>query len=388
MARPAFVIALALSLAGCGARDDAARRQQGTPEVGYIVVQPTAVPLVSEIAGRTNAYLTSEVRPQVSGIIRKRFFTEGSYVRKGQPLYQIDPSLYRAATNQASANLTSAQAQAEAARIKADRYRPLAADQAVSAQDYTDAAASARQARAAVDQNRAALSTAQINLKFTTVPAPISGKIGRSLLTEGALATSNQTDPLAVISVLDPIYVDIQQSASDLLKLRRQLSTGNAVSSAAEVRLKLEDGSDYGFAGTVEFSEATVDPATGTVTLRARFANPQGLLLPGMFVRASFAQSTDPNAFLIPQTAVARDAKGNPQVYVLSPDNKAIARVVTATRTVGSNWVVTGGLKAGEKVITEGLGKLKPGQPVKAVPAGSPQKIGAPPSGKNSGKAG
>jgi membrane fusion protein (multidrug efflux system) len=387
--------ALALGLGGCAASDDAAKRgQQGTPEVGYIVVQPTAVPLVSEIAGRTNAYQTSEVRPQVSGVIRKRFFTEGSYVRKGQPLYQIDPSLYRAATNQASANLTSAQALADAARIKADRYKPLAADQAVAAQDYTDAAAAARQARAAVDQNRAALNTAQINLKFTTVPAPISGKIGRSLLTEGALTTSNQADPLAVISVLDPIYVDIQQSASDLLKLRRQLSTGGAVTTVAEVRLKLEDGSDYGFAGTVEFSEATVDPGTGTVTLRARFPNPQGLLLPGMFVRASFAQSTDPDAFLIPQTAVTRDPKGNAQVYVVGTDNKAIARAVTATRTVGSNWVVTAGLKPGDKVITEGVGKVKVGQPVKPVAAGSPQRIGPPQGkddkqgGKNSGKAG
>jgi membrane fusion protein (multidrug efflux system) len=324
----------------------------------------------------------------VSGIIRKRFFTEGSFVKKGQPLYQIDPSLYRAATNQAAANLTSAQASAEAARIKADRYAPLAKEQAVAAQDYTDAAAAARQASAAVAQNRAALETAKINLRFTTVPAPISGKIGRSLFTEGALVANNQTDPLAVISALDPIYVDIQQSSADLLRLRRALAGGGAVPTKAEVHLKLEDGSDYGYVGSVEFSEVTVDPTTGTVTLRARFPNPQGLLLPGMFVRADFAQASDPNAFLIPQTALTRDPQGNAQVYVLSADSKAVPRNVTTSRTDGINWVVTGGLKAGDKVITEGIGKLKPNQPVKAVPAGSPQKIGAPQGNKRTGKGG
>lgn len=380
------------ALSACGARDNAAkggrRGQQGTPEVGYIVIQPASVPLVTELAARTNAYQTSEVRPQVSGIIRKRFFTEGSFVRKGQPLYQIDPSLYRAATNQAAANLASAQASAEAAKIKADRYAPLAKEQAVAAQDYTDAAAAARQASAAVAQNRAALDTAKINLRFTTVPAPISGKIGRSLFTEGALVANNQTDPLAVISALDPIYVDIQQSSADLLRLRRALAGGGAVPTKAEVHLKLEDGSDYGYVGSVEFSEVTVDPTTGTVNLRARFPNPQGLLLPGMFVRADFAQASDPNAFLIPQTAVTRDPQGNAQVYVLSADNKAVPRAITTSRTVGTNWVVTGGLKQGDKVITEGIGKLKPNQPVKPVPAGSPQKIGAPQGGKRTGKGG
>lgn len=393
-ARSAFAAAsmALLVLSGCGARDDAAkggrRGQQGTPEVGYIEIKPTSVPLVTEIAGRTNAFQISEVRPQVSGLIRKRFFTEGSYVRKGQPLYQIDPSLYRAATNQAAANLASAQANAEAAKVKADRYAPLAKEQAVAAQDYTDAVAASRQASASVAQNRAALDTARINLRFTTVPAPISGKIGRSLFTEGALVTNNQTDPLAVISTLDPMYVDIQQSSADLLRLRRALAAGGAVPTKAEVHLKLEDGSDYGYVGSVEFSEATVDTSTGTVTLRARFPNPQGLLLPGMFVRAEFAQASDPNAFLIPQTALVRDPKGNAQVYVVGPGDKAVPKTVTATRTVGTNWVVTSGLQVGDKVITEGLGKLKPNQPVKPVPAGSPQKIGAPQGGKRTGKGG
>src|SRR3569623_339950 len=380
-ARPIIAaVSLALiAVAGCSAKDDSAtggrRGQQGTPEVGYIVVQPTSVPLVTELAGRTSAFQTAEVRPQVSGIIRRRFFTEGSYVKKGQPLYQIDPSLYRAAANQASANLASAQAQAEAARIKADRYRPLAAEQAVAAQDYTDAAAAARQARASVDQNRAALDTAKINLKFTTVPAPSSGKIGRSLFTEGALVTNSQTDPLATITALDPMYVDIQQSSAQLLALRRTLATGGVTPVSAAVHLKLEDGSGPAFTGTVVFAEAMVDTATGTVTLRARFPNPQGLLLPGMFVRASFAQASDPNAILVPQAAVTRDAKGNPQDYVVGADIRAVARPVTTTRTIGPNWVVTAGLKAGDKIVTEGVGKVKAGQPVKPVPAGSPQRL-------------
>jgi membrane fusion protein, multidrug efflux system len=376
--RPSLSVALAaaLALGGCtSAKDKASRRNGGTPEVGYIVAKTSSVPLVTELPGRTSAFMTSEVRPQISGVIYKRFFTEGSFVKKGQPLYQIDPSLYRASANQAAANLESARASAEAAKVKADRYKPLAADQAVAAQDYTDALAAARSAGATVSQSRAALETARINLRFTTVPAPISGKIGRSLFTEGALVTSNQTDPLAVISSLDPIYVDIQQSSADLLKLRRQLSNGGAVPMRAEVHLKLEDDSDYGYVGTVEFSEVTVDPSTGTVTLRAKFPNPQGLLLPGMFVRAEFAQANDPNAFLIPQVAVTRDPKGNAQVYLVGPGNKAVARSVIATRVVGTNWVVTSGLKVGDKVITEGVGKLKAGGAIKPVAAGSPQHL-------------
>lgn len=327
----------------------------------------TSVPIATELPARINALRTAEVRPQISGVIFKRLFTEGALVRKGQPLYQIDPSLYRAAVDQAAANLASAQAQASAAQAKASRYRPLAADQAVAQQDYTDALAAARAANASIAQNRAALNTAQINLRFTTVPAPITGRIGRSLFTEGALVTSNQADPLAVISVLDPIFVDIQQSSSDMLRLRRQLAAGGAVPLTAQVRLKLDDGSDYAYTGTVEFSEVTVEPSTGTVTMRARFPNPQGLLLPGMFARATFAQSQATNAFLVPQVAVTRDAKGNAQVYVVS-GNKAVARAITADHTQGAFWIVTAGLKDGDRVITQGLGKVKDGQVIKPVP--------------------
>ncbi|WP_375398154.1 efflux RND transporter periplasmic adaptor subunit [uncultured Sphingomonas sp.] len=385
---PAILLLMAGGCGGGAGQADGKRGSIGPAQVGYIVVQPTSVPLTTEIAGRTNAYQTAEVRPQVAGIIRKRFFTEGSLVKKGQPLYQVDPSIYRAAANEAAANLAAARATAEAARVKAARYKPLADEQAVAAQDYTDAAATASQARAAVDQNRAQLDTARINLRFTTVPAPITGRIGRSLFTEGALVTTNQTEPLAVISRLDPIYVDIQQSSADLLTLRRRLAGGGAVPVTASVRLKLEDGSDFGAAGTVEFSEATVDTATGTVTLRARFPNPQGLLLPGMFVRAMFAQASDPRAFLVPQQAVSRDPKGNAQVYIVGPGNKAITRAVTTTRVDGANWVVTAGLKPGDKVITQGIGRLKPNAIVKPIPASAPDRP-APAGGKDkSGKGG
>ncbi|MDR6849738.1 membrane fusion protein (multidrug efflux system) [Sphingomonas sp. BE270] len=376
----------ALLLCSCGAASQNKKNTaKGSPEVGFVVVQPTSVPIVTELAGRTAAYQSSEVRPQVSGLILHRFFTEGALVRQGQPLYQIDPSLYRASANQAQANLASAAANAEATKAKADRYKPLVEMEAVAKQDYTDATAVARQAAAAVQQNRAALDTAKINLRFTTVPAPITGRIGRSLFTEGALVTASQTSPLTTIQRLDPIYVDIQQASADLLRLRRALASGGAIPTRADVQLKLEDGSNYGPTGDVEFSEVVVDPATGTVTLRARFPNPQGLLLPGMFVRASFAQSIDTKAFLVPQQAVSRDPKGNATVFVVGPGNKAIQKTVVAPRTQGTFWVVTDGLNAGDKVITQGVGKVKPNQPIKPVNADTPQTIKAPTSDKSKG---
>jgi len=386
-----MLIAAAALIAGCSgnaaSKDGPGGKagKGGTPEVGYVVVQPGAVPVIAELSGRTTAYQTSEVRPQVSGLVRRRFFTEGSYVRAGQTLYEIDPSLYRAAGDQARANLASAEANAEAARIKADRYKPLAEIEAVSKQDYTDALAQQRQAAASVAQQRAALQTAQINLRFTRVPAPISGRIGRSLFTQGALVTANQADPLAVIQKLDPIYVDIKQSSADLLALRRSLTQGGAMPTRADVRLKLEDGSDYGYVGSVEFTEVTVDEATGTVTLRARFPNPQGLLLPGMFVRAVFAQSIANDVFLVPQQGVARDARGNASVLLVGPGDKAVFKPITTTGTMGANWIVSSGLKAGDRVITEGTVRVKPGKPVKPVPAGSPQRIKPPKDGGGSG---
>ncbi|VVT13606.1 multidrug efflux system [Sphingomonas sp. EC-HK361] len=395
----AAVAMLGLTISGCGSKDaDSAKggrgAQSGPANVGYVVVQPTSVPLTTELAARTVAYQSSEVRPQVAGVIQKRLFTEGSIVRKGQPLYQIDPSLYRAAANEARANLQSARANAEATRIQAERYKPLAAMEAVSKQDYTNAVAQARQAAASVAQTRASLQTAQVNLRFTTVPAPITGRIGRSLFTVGALVTTSQTDPLATIQQLDPIYVDMQQSSSDLLALRRSLAAGGVAPASATVRLKLEDGSDYGQTGRVEFSEVVVDQTTGTVTLRARFPNAQGLLLPGMFVRAVFSQAIDTNAFLVPQQAISRDPKGNATLYLVGPGNKAVQRTVTADRAQGASWVVTKGLNAGDKVITQGTANLKPNGPIKPVPASSPQRIEPPKqgdakgSGQASGKAG
>lgn len=342
------------------------------------MVQPSSVPVTTELSARVTAYQSSEVRPQVAGIIRRRFFQEGAIVQQGQTLYQIDPSLYQAAVDQAQANLQSARATAEAAKVRADRYRPLAKMQAVAQQDYTDALAQARQAEAAVAQNVAQLETAQINLRFTRVPAPITGRIGRSLVTEGALVTTNQTDPLAAIQRLDPIYVDIQQSSADLLTLRKALTRGGVVPASAAVRLRLEDGSEFGQVGTVEFSEVMVNENTGTVTLRARFPNPQGVLLPGMFVRAIFAQAIDTQAFLVPQAGVSRDPKGNATVWVVGPGNRAIARTVVAERTIGANWVVTQGLAPGDKVIVQGTANLRPDAEIKPVPANTPQRIEAP----------
>lgn len=373
-----MLAALGLSLAACSAGGDKAGRDKGqqVPEVGYVVVQPSSVPVVADLSGRTAAFAVAEVRPQVSGVVRSRQFAEGSLVRAGQTLYQVDPSLYRASANQAEANLASAQANAEAARTRAARYRPLAQMEAVSRQDYTDAAAQARQAAAAVQQNRAQLETARINLRYTRVPAPISGRIGRSLVTQGALVTTDQADPLAVIQQLDPIYVDIQQSSAQLLALRRSLAQGGTLPAATTVRLRLEDGSDYGLTGTVEFAETMVDQSTGTVTLRARFPNPQGLLLPGMFVRAIFAQAVDPNAFLVPQPAVSRDPQGHATVFVVDAANKIVRRQIVADRAIGPNWVVTAGLNPGDRVVTEGTARVREGQVVHPVPAGSPQHPG------------
>jgi len=379
------VFASASLLSACsGAKDSAggpgARGGRGgTPTVGYVVVQQGSAPIQQELPGRVAAFQVSEVRPQVSGVILHRLFREGSVVHQGQTLYQIDPSIYSAQAAQAAANVQSARASAQAARTRASRYAPLAKMEAISKQDYTDALAQARQAEAAVAQNNAALRVAQVNVRFTRVPAPITGRIGLSNFTEGALVTANQADALTTITRLDPVFVDIQESAADLLALRQALSQGGATSTTAQVRLKLPDGTYYGYSGTVEFSEVLVDQGTGSVTLRARFPNPQSVLLPGMFVTAEFAQAVDTSAFLVPQSAITRDPKGNATLFVVGPGNRAVQRVVVATRTQGTYWVVTQGLAAGEKVITQGTANLKDGDQVKAVPASSPQRVKAPP---------
>lgn len=379
-----LVILLALTLAACGssAKDpkDGGRGGPGGPvTVGYVVVQQGSAPIEQQLPGRIAAYQVSEVRPQISGVIQRRLFREGSVVSQGQTLYQVDPSIYQAQAAQASANLQSARATAEAARTKAARYRPLAAMEAISKQDYTDALAQARQAQASVMQNSAAVRAAQVNLRFTRVPAPISGRIGLSNVTEGALVTANQPEPLTTITRLDPVYVDIQESAADLLALRNALARGGAIPTTAQVRLKLPDGSDYGFSGTVEFSEVVVDQNTGTVTMRARFPNPQSILLPGMFVTAMFSQAVDTSAFLVPQQAISRDPQGNATLWVVGPGNRAVERTIVTDRTQGPYWVVTQGLAPGEKVITQGAANLREGAPIKPVPASAPQRVKAPP---------
>lgn len=371
----------ALTLAGCLSEPSKDSRQSGPTEVGYVVVQSADVPVAVELAGRVAAFEMSEVRPQVTGLIRRRFFTEGAVVRAGQTLYEIDTRLYRAAAAEAEANLASALANAEATRVRAERLKPLAEAQAVALQDYTDAQAAARQAAAAVNQARAQVQTAGVNLQFTRVPAPISGRIGRSLFTVGALVTGNQAEPLAVIQGVDPVFVDIQQSSAELLALRRALAQGGAVPGSTSVALLLEDGSEYPQRGQVQFSEVMVNADTGTVTLRARFPNPQGLLLPGMFVRARFEQAVDTDAILVPQPALTRNARGEASVFVVDAGNKAAERKVVAVRALDTDWVVTSGLKPGDKVIVQGLARLKPGSPVKPVPASKPQTIATPAPG-------
>jgi membrane fusion protein (multidrug efflux system) len=377
--RLAVLCGLAIPLATLsGCSDPEERSPPPTPEVGFVVAQPTSVPISVSLGGRTVAYETSEVRPQVSGIVGRRLFEEGSLVRAGQPLYEIDDRLFRAAVQQAEANVASARATAQAAEARARRYEPLAEIEAIAQQDYTDAEAQARQAQAAVAQARAALETARINLRFTRVTAPISGQIGRSLLTTGALASASQAAPLAVIQRLDPMFVDMQQSSAEVTRLRRSLSSGEVDAGSTSVRLQMEDGSDYGFTGTVQFSDVSVDQSTGTVALRARFPNPEGLLLPGMFVTALFEQAVQPSAYLLPQPAVQRDFNGSAFVYLVGAGNKAERRPVTATRTQGTNWVITEGLRPGDRVITQASINVRQGSEVRPVPQGNPQRVGAP----------
>jgi membrane fusion protein, multidrug efflux system len=377
----AAMAASMLLLAACSQSDarNPAGGGAGAPvQVGYVVVQPTSVPIEQNLPARVAASQISEVRPQVSGVIQRRLFSEGAVVRQGETLYQIDPSLYQAQAAQAAANLQSARAAAQAANARAARYRPLAQSGWVSQQDLADVVAQSRQANAAIAQNEAVLRSAQISLRYARVPAPITGRIGLSTVTEGALVTADQAAPLTTITQLDPINVDIQQSATALLALRRSLAQGGAVPAAAQVRLTLPDGSDYGQTGTVQFSEVIVNEQTGAVTLRARFPNPQSVLLPGMFVTAHFAQAIDTTAFLVPQQAVSRDPRGNATLWVVAPGNTAVQRTVVTGRTQGAYWVVTQGLAPGEKVIVQGAASLRDGAPVRPMPAAAPQRIQAP----------
>ena len=350
----AGILAVGLILGGCGQKTST---QSITPEVSVVTIQPKQVVITTELAGRTSANLVAEVRPQVGGIIQKRLFTEGSDVKAGQVLFQIDPALYEAALARAEANLTAIQ-------LRADRLRELLVEKAVSQQDYDDAAA-------ALKQTQADIQTARINLKYTTITAPISGRIGRSSVTEGALVTAQQPTALATIQKLNPMYVDITQSTADLLRLRRGLKEGRLNQNEAnqkKVQLILEDGTAYPLAGTLQFREVTVDPTTGSVILRAIFPNPNGVLLPGMFIRAVVQEGVNKKAILIPQQAVSRDPKGNPFTLIVDAEGKVQLRMLTLDRAIGDQWLVSSGLVPGERVIVEGMQKVAPGVSVKAVP--------------------
>lgn len=359
-----FAILIGL-LSGCSEPAPQAQAAPGLPEVGVYQIQSQSLALVTELPGRTTDFRQAEIRPQVSGILQKRHFTEGQQVNAGELLYQIDPAPYQAALATAEANLSRAQAAATNAQQRLKRLQGLIASQVVSQQDVDDARATVLQAEAEVQAAAAQRQAARINLDYTRITAPIAGQIGRSMVTEGALLTANQGEVLATIRQLDPIYVDLTQSSSELLQLRRQL-TGTQ-QQAVSVKLALEDGSQYPAAGELQFSEASVDPSTGMVTLRAVFPNPDRLLLPGMFVRASLAQAEQSNVVLVPQAAVQRLPKGATQVLVVNNEQQVEARQITLGRSYQQYWVVQDGLAAGERVIVAGLQKVQPGAQVNAV---------------------
>jgi membrane fusion protein (multidrug efflux system) len=348
-----LLIGVAALLAGCGHHGPPPAPPP--PKVSVVTLQAQAVPITTELPGRVNALRTADVRPQVSGVILKRLFVEGGEVKAGQQLYQIDPAPYKAAYD-------SVMAAEASARALAERYKPLAEANAVSKQDYDNAVAAHLQAQAAVE-------TARINLIYTRVLSPISGRIGRSLITEGALVTADQSAALATVQQLDPMYVDVTQPTTTLLRLRREADAGLLKQNAAgqtQVRVRLEDGSDYPHPGTLEFSEVTVDLGTGSVTLRALMPNPERLLLPGMFVRERIEEGVRQGAVLAPQQGVTHNQKGQANALVVGPDNIVELRTLQTDRAVGDQWLVTSGLKAGERVIVEGLQSAKPGTKVMA----------------------
>lgn len=359
-----------LSLAGCQQEPDAAAPARPAPLVGVVTLEAQPYTLTSQLPGRTSAYRIAEVRPQVGGIVQKRLFAEGGEVKVGQQLYQIDPATYQA-------TLKSAEASVLSSRALAERYKLLVNERAVSRQQYDEARAAQLQAEAALDK-------AQIDLRYTKVLAPIGGRIGRSAVTEGALVSSGQSEALAVIQQLDPIYVDVTQPATELLRLRRELAAGQLEKvgdNAARATLTLPDGSAYAHAGRLEFSEVSVDPGTGSVTLRAVFPNPEQQLLPGMFVQAQLQTGSKSAAILAPQQGVTRNPKGEAVAMVVNAENKVEPRVLKAERTAGSFWLVSEGLAPGDRLITEGLQFIQPGVEVQVKPAGNVPALSAAPAG-------
>ena len=366
---------LTTALIGCGQSQQAGGPPQAQEaEVTVVTIAPEEVTLTTVLAGRTSAYQVSDVRPQVGGIVQKRLFKEGSDVKAGELLYQIDPATYQAAYDNAKATLAKAQANALPARLKGDRYTNLSKVNAVSQQDNDDAQAAKLQAEAEVISAQAALETARINLSYTRVTAPIAGRIGKSTVTPGALVTASQADALTTVQQTNPMYVDVTQSSSEVLRLKRDLASGKlkkAGADGAKVKLLFEDGAHYQHEGALQFSDITVDQSTGVITLRALFPNPNQDLLPGLYVRAVLEEGVEENAILVPQAALSRDSKGNAVVMTVKADNTVEVRPIQVTRVVGDKWLVADGLVPGDRVIVEGLQKAKPGAKVKPVEKGA-----------------
>ena len=375
----ALSLAIALTVSACGGGQPEGP-QGGPGQVTVATLKGEQVSLTRELPGRTNAFLVAEVRPQVSGIVAKRLFTEGGLVTAGQPLYQLDDASYRAQANSARAQLARAEATANAARLSARRIGELAKVEAVSTQDNENAIATLKQAEADVGAARAALDAANVTLGYARITAPISGRIGKSSVTQGALVSAGQAEALATVQQLDPIYVDLTQSASELLQMRRELASGRLQDNQTlPVTILLDDGTAFAHKGTLEFSEVSVDPTTGSYALRVKVDNPEQLLMPGMYVRAQVGGGVRENGLLVPMQGIARDPKGDTTAMVVGKDNKVEVRPVKVSRAVGSAWLVEDGLKAGDKVIVEGLQKIQPGMPVQATEMGAaPAKPAAP----------
>ena len=360
-----WLLPLLLFLNGCDSDPPAPKNIQ---QVGTITIKPETIESNYQLAGRTVASEISQVRPQVNGVVIEQLFKEGTQVSKGQPLYKIDSSLYRDGVDEAAGNLALAKATVNSTRLQAERYKELIKVNGVSQQELDNAQSAYEQAKATVAVNEAVLKTARTNLRYTQVSAPISGRIGRSSITRGALVTSAQTDPLATIQKLDPMYVDLTQSSDEYMALRKQLTENGIKPTELSVRLKLENGTAYAVQGTFKFSDVAVDEATGSVTLRAAFPNPNNALLPGLYVRAELGTGTRPNSVLIPQGALFRDAEGNPLVWIVGKENKAEQRKITLGDAIDNRWLVTSGLKAGDQVIVEGLQGLSAGMTIEPTP--------------------
>ncbi len=358
-------------LPGCNQRQQNPPRP--VPRVSTVTVHTQKVTLTTVLPGRTSAFRVAEIRPQVSGLILKRLFTEGTDVKEGQVLYQIDPAPFQAALDNAKAALAKAEASLPAIKLRAERYRQLLADKAVSQQNYDDAESALKQVQAEIEYWKAQVETARINLGYTSITAPISGRIGRSSVTEGAIVTAYQPVPLATIQQLDPIYVDVPQSTTELLRLKRRLKRGTLYQDRAKqkkVKLIMEDGTEYPLEGAFSFRDVSVDPTTGSVILRMVFPNPKSVLLPKMFVRAIITEGIKRDAILVPQQAVNRTPKGLPYVLIVGKEGKVERKMLELDRAIGNKWLVVSGLNPGDQVIVEGLQFVRPGMPVKATPFG------------------